>query len=110
MEMKITENNGVQIINFAGEIDMYNSSKIERTINKFVSESKSKVIVDLELVPYMDSSGLGAFIHSAKTLNSNGGELKFINVKGSIYKIIELTHLTSYFHIYDSEEKALAAF
>jgi anti-sigma B factor antagonist len=38
------------------------------------------------------------------------GSLKIINVFASVKKVFELTKLTSFFEIYDGEEKALASF
>jgi len=68
------------------------------------------VIINLEKVSYIDSSGIGALISSLSNLKKYQGGLKIINVYASVKKVFELTKLTSFFEIYESEGEALAKF
>ena len=110
MEITKRENNGVAILDINGEIDLYNAPEIKEIINSLISEQKTNVIINLEKVSYIDSSGIGALISSLSNLKKYQGGLKIINVFASVRKVFELTKLTSFFEIYDSEEEALKAF
>jgi anti-sigma B factor antagonist len=106
-----TRNKGdIVILDIAGEIDLYNAPEIKDIINKLIDEKKFNVIINLEQVSYIDSSGIGALISSLSNLKKYQGGLKIINVFASVRKVFELTKLTSFFEIYDLEDDAVNAF
>ena len=100
----------VVVLDISGEIDLYNAPEIKDIINKLIEEKRYNVIINLEKVSYIDSSGSGALISSLSNLKKYQGGLKIINVYASVRKVFELTKLTSFFEIYDSEEDALETF
>lgn len=110
MEINQREINEIVLLDIAGEIDLYNAPEIKDIINKLVEEQKYNVIINLEKVTYIDSSGIGALISSLSNLKKYQGGLKIINVFASVRKVFELTKLTSFFEIFDSEDEALASF
>ena len=110
MEIEIREKEEIIIVDVSGEIDLYNAPEIKEAIKEQMDNKKKKVIINLEKVNYIDSSGIGALISSLSNLRKVGGDLKLLHVYDSVKKVLELTKLTSFFGIYDNEEKAIAAF
>lgn len=110
MDITQKRHGDIVILVIIGEIDLYNAPEIKDIINKLVEERIYNVIIDLEKVSYIDSSGIGALISSLSNLKKYQGGLKIINVYASVKKVFELTKLTSFFEIYDSEEEAISAF
>lgn len=110
MEINKRETNDIVILDITGEIDLYNAPEIKDIINKLVEEQKYNVIINLEKVTYIDSSGIGALISSLSNLKKYQGGLKIINVFASVRKVFELTKLTSFFEIFDSEDEAVSSF
>ncbi len=110
MEISRRQNGDVVILDVNGEIDLYNAPEIKDTINKLIEEKKYNVVINLDKVSYIDSSGIGALISSLSNLKKYQGGLKICNVSGSVRKVFELTKLTSFFEIYDSEQEAISAF
>jgi len=100
----------VVVLDISGEIDLYNAPEIKDIINKLIEEQKFNVIINLEKVSYIDSSGIGALISSLSNLKKYQGGLKIINVYASVRKVFELTKLTSFFEIFDNEDDALNSF
>ena len=100
----------IVILEIVGEIDLYNAPEIKDIISKLIEERSYNVIIDLEKVSYIDSSGIGALISSLSNLKKYHGGLKIINVYASVRKVFELTKLTSFFEIYDSEKEAIESF
>ncbi len=105
---RVIEN--VNILDIDGEIDLYNAPTLKDIIRKNIEEQKYNIIINLDKVSYIDSSGIGALISSLSNLKKYQGGLKIINVTGSVKKVFELTKLTSFFEIYDSEAEALKTF
>ncbi len=100
----------ITILEIVGEIDLYNAPEIKDIITKLIEDRNYNVIIDLEKVSYIDSSGIGALISSLSNLKKYHGGLKIINVYASVRKVFELTKLTSFFEIFDSEEEAVESF
>ena len=110
MDITTRTKRDVVILDISGEIDLYNAPEIKDIIGKLIEEKKYNVVINLEKVSYIDSSGIGALISSLSNLKKYQGGLKIINVFASVRKVFELTKLTSFFEIYDSEEDAVNAF
>ena len=110
MEIIQREKNSVVILDIDGEIDLYNASDIKTTVQNLIDEQKYDVVINLEKVPYIDSSGIGALISSLSNLKKYQGSLKIINLLASVKRVFELTKLISFFDIYASEEEALSKF
>jgi len=91
-------------------IELINAPEIKDIINKLIEERKYNVVINLEKVSYIDSSGIGALISSLSNLKKYQGGLKIINVFASVRKVFELTKLTSFFEIFSSEEEAINSF
>ncbi len=100
----------IVILDISGEIDLYNAPEIKDIINKLIEQKKYNVIINLKEVTYIDSSGIGALISSLSNLRKYQGGLKIINVFASVKKVFELTKLTSFFEIYDSEDEAFSSY
>jgi anti-sigma B factor antagonist len=110
MEINRRETGDVVIFDIKGEIDLYNAPAIKEKIKDEINKGKVNIIINLDKVSYIDSSGIGVLISSLSNLKKVGGAMKLINVYASVRKVFELTKLTSFFEIYDSEADALAAF
>ncbi|MCL1864823.1 MAG: STAS domain-containing protein [Spirochaetes bacterium] len=111
MEINSRKKGKVVILDISGDITLYNASEIVNTIDKVIENQKYNVVINLKDVSYIDSSGIGAIISCSSRLKKNQSELKIINVyASSVKKVFELTNLTSFFDIYDSEEEAIKSF
>lgn len=110
MDINTRSKGEVVVLDIAGEIDLYNAPEIKDIINKLIEEKQYNVVINLEQVSYIDSSGIGALISSLSNLKKYQGGLKIINVYASVRKVFELTKLTSFFEIYENEDEAVNAF
>ncbi len=102
--------NNVVIFDINGEIDLYNAPDIKKNIKEKMDQGKNNIIVNLDKVSYIDSSGIGVLISSLSQLKKVGGGLKIINVYASVKKVFELTKLTSFFDIYETEQEAIDSY
>jgi len=82
------------------------------TLHAFVGDSYMKypdVVLQLDQVEFVDSSGIGALVRLMQTARSKGGDLKLSGVPPRIRKTLEMTNLLSQFESYDSVEEAITA-
>lgn len=107
MELKMRKNKDVFIIYVSGEMDLYNSYKLKELVMKMMERQVKSVVINMEAVDYIDSSGIGALIHIYSTMKKASCQLYMTNIHGSVKKVIELTKLMGYFPITNSLEEAL---
>ncbi|MFZ1129466.1 MAG: STAS domain-containing protein [Terriglobales bacterium] len=82
------------------------------TLHSFVGDAIVKygdVVLQLDPVEFIDSSGLGAMVRLTQSARSKGGDLKLCGVPPRVRKTLEMTNLLSQFEIYDSVEEAITA-
>lgn len=110
MEIAQRENGDVTILDVSGEINLFNAPEIKELIDRLITEKKYRLIVNLEKVNFIDSSGLGALISGLTVLKKHEGGLRIVNITKNVQKTFELTNLTSFFGIFDSEAEAVASY
>ncbi len=67
------------------------------------------VVLQLDQVEFIDSSGLGALVRLMQAARSKGGDVKLSGVPPKIRKTLEMTHLLAQFEAYESVEEAITA-
>jgi len=72
-------------------------------------EKYGEVVLQLDDVEFVDSSGIGAMMRLVQAARAKGGDLKLSGLTPKIRKVLELTHLLGQFETYDSMEEAITA-
>jgi anti-anti-sigma factor len=72
-------------------------------------EKYGDVVLQLDRLDFVDSSGLGALMRLMQAARAKGADLKLCGVPARIMKMLELTHVDRQFEIYDSIEEAITA-
>ena len=90
---------GIVLLEFFGEVDILASPKIKDVITNLVQNGQEKVIVSLEKIGYIDSSGLGVLLSVLKKIREINGHLCLVCNNPQILKIFEITGLVNVFEI-----------
>lgn len=107
MEVKLKTKNGVLLVELQEEIDLFHANKLKLYFNKIFESSHTKIILNFQDVTYIDSSGIGALLNIYKETKKRNINMFFINIHGSVKKVIELTKLDDYFPIMRGEDEAI---
>ena len=99
--------NEIMGINIEGEIDVYTSPKVKEALNDLINKGHYNLIVNLEGVSYIDSTGLGVLIGALKRVKENNGDIRLICNNMQIKKIFDITGLVKIFGIFATEAEAL---
>jgi bifunctional UDP-N-acetylglucosamine pyrophosphorylase/glucosamine-1-phosphate N-acetyltransferase len=101
----------VAIVDVAGRLTLGDpSSEFGRVIDQLSRSGHKHVIVNLERVEYIDSSGMGALVEGAARLRSREGELKLCGVGEKVVSHLRTANLDSTFEIFGRELEALESF
>ncbi len=111
MDLNIIEEqreNNITILKLEGELDVYTSPKLKEKIVTLISAERPFVVLDLEGLSYMDSTGLGVMAAGLKRVRENDGNIVLVSPRKIIQKILEITNMDVSLKIYQSYEEAIA--
>ena len=109
MDLKIDteEKDGAALIRLQGEVDVYTAPKLKSTLVDLVDKGNFKIVVNLEQVDFMDSSGLGVLVGGLKRVRSHEGAIALVCTQENILKIFRITGLVKVFPIFEEEGRAV---
>lgn len=110
MDLSVTsrEQGGRTIVTVSGEIDVYTAPVLREKLNELVGEGQHHLVVDMEGVDFLDSTGLGVLVGGLKKVRQHDGSLHLVCTSEKILKVFRITGLTKVFPIHDSVEGALS--
>ncbi len=100
---------GNEDVNVGGEIDIYTAPRLRELLIDLVSKNNYQLVVNLEKVGFLDSTGLGVLVGGLKRVRAHDGSLDLVCTQERILKIFRITGLTKVFGIYQSVDQAIAA-
>ena len=98
-----------QIIAVGGEIDVYTAPRLREAIVAAIDDGNTRLVVDVEKVEFLDSTGLGVLVGALKKVRADGGTLDIVCTQERILKIFDITGLDKVFGLHDSVSAAIAA-
>ena len=100
----------LHVITPSGILDGTQAHQFRADIGEAVKEGHQIILVDLQNVTFMDSSGLAALVLALKTVRSSGGKLCVCSTNDQVRMLFELTSMTSVFEMFDNREAFDQAF
>jgi anti-sigma B factor antagonist len=101
--------NGIEVIDVQGEIDMYTAPRLRKLLIDLVGKGSYQLVVNLDKVGFLDSTGLGVLVGGLKRVRAHDGSLDLVCTQQRILKILKITGLTQVFGIYQTVDQAIAA-
>lgn len=95
------------IVAVGGEIDVYTAPKLRDKISELVSDGHYALVIDMEKVEFLDSTGLGVLVGGLKKVRAHDGSMQLICNQDRLLKIFRITGLARVFSIHESEAAAL---
>jgi anti-sigma B factor antagonist len=99
---------GRTVVEVSGEIDVYTAPKLRETLLSLVDAGSYQLVIDMEGVEFLDSTGLGVLVGGLKRVRAHDGNIDIVCTQGRILRIFKITGLSNVFAIHDSIEAALA--
>src|SRR5881397_4268764 len=107
LELETTQRDGVAVLTLRGEIDVYTAPRMRQAIVDLVDAGSRNIVIDMEKVDFLDSTGLGVLVEGLKRVRTRGGDLSLVVTQDKIVKIFEITGLNKAFSLYASLDEAL---
>ncbi|MRS12136.1 MAG: anti-sigma factor antagonist [Actinobacteria bacterium] len=89
-----------------GEVDVYTSARLRQELADVMDADCVHIVVDLESLAFIDSSGLGVLVSALRRVKERGGTLRLVCTKDGILKIFRITGLDKVFPLFTTVEEA----
>ena len=111
MDLKLGHHaqDGIEVIDVQGEIDIYTAPRLRELLIDLVSTGSYQLVVNLDKVGFLDSTGLGVLVGGLRRVRAHDGSLDLVCTREPILKIFRVTGLTEVFGIYQTVDQAIAA-
>ena len=106
------ESNGVIIVNFK-DTDRFNAlitEPVKESLLGYFSKPETKLVLDLEGIKFIDSTGFSVFLSTMKAASNHNGQFKICNVSGEVKELFQVLQLHNVFELYDTLDECLATF
>lgn len=110
VEIEISDQGDYRVLKPAGDLDVYTVGSLRDALGTMIDEETPKVVVDLDSVPFMDSSGLGALMGGVRRLREAGGDLAIACTREQHLKLFSITGFGEGVSIAPTVEEAAKGF
>ena len=111
MELKLGHysKDGIEVVDGEGEIDISTAPRLRELLIDLVSQGSYQLIVNLDKVEFLDSTGLGVLVGGLHRARAHDGSPDLVCTQERILKIFRITGLTKVFGIHETVDQAIAA-
>jgi anti-sigma B factor antagonist len=96
------------ILELEGELDMASSALLQEALARANSGEPSTVVLDLQGVRFLDSTGLKAIFRARKAVRERGQLFAVTPGSAQVQRLLSLTHLDEHLRTIDSPDALLA--
>jgi anti-sigma B factor antagonist len=111
MKTKVRDVGGVRVLDLEGKITIGSGDvELRKSVEDAVAAGHNNILLNLQGVTHIDSSGIGEMVGVYTTMTRKGGKMKLVNLTPKINDILQVTQLITVFDVFDSESEALGSF
>jgi anti-sigma B factor antagonist len=98
------------ILHLSGRLDAYSANDAEKKLDAMIEAGQIKLVLNLEKLEYISSSGLRVFLSELKKVRKQQGDIKLACMKPNIKEVFDIAGFTQLFNIFDTENAAVTNF
>ena len=110
MQIETRKSGDVLVLDFDGKLTISSGSAAHDAIAKALADGETKILLDMDGVSSMDSSGVGELMASYTSAKNRGAALKILKLAPRVGEVLKVTQLIGFFEIFEDEKLALASF
>lgn len=110
LDLEDREENGVTVVEVEGKMTTTSSPEAEAYLKELLADGVTKMVLNLEGVDFIASTGLRVILATGKKLMATGGKLVICSLNPVTADVFRMSGFSQMFDVFDTEEEALAAF
>jgi anti-anti-sigma factor len=109
MDIDVKDTGSITIVAPSGDIDMAVSDDLRVRLTTLVDRGRTRLVLDLGAVTYIDSAGLGALVAAMKHARADGGDIRVCALASDVRALFEMTRLDKVVSVHATRQEAVAA-
>ncbi len=97
-------------ISLAGFLDAHTAPEFENLLTDLIGKGYYKILVDMERIEYISSTGFGVFMGHIEDIREKNGDIKFLHIPEKIFRIFSILGFAAIYEILDNEKDAIEKF
>ena len=111
LEIQVREAGPVTVLDLSGKLTPDQGDvRLLETIDQLLQGGTTRILINLDQVPYMDSAGIGTLVSCYKHTSERSALLKLLNPRKRIFDLLHLVKLDKIFECFQDEQQAVASF
>lgn len=110
MQISVKTVKEVKVLQLEGKLNTLNSPDVDERLTQLIDAGETRILVNLEKLDYISSSGLRVLLAVAKKLKSAGGELRICSVDDFVKEVFEISGFATILRVFRNETDALQDF
>jgi anti-sigma B factor antagonist len=111
LDIETRTQDGVEIVKLTGRLCMGQPlDRFNSTMGELMRQSHNKIVLDVEEVPTIDSSGIGMLVRYLTTAKQNGGAIRLLKPSKFTVQTLKMVGLLNLFATYEDLSAAVASF
>ena len=111
MDISVLKQGSVQVIKLRGDLKIGAAvDALRQAIDDILGAGDTRIVIDLQDVPMIDSSGIGMLVRSLTSAKSRGGDLRLVNPSRLAIQTLKIVGLLKLFQVFHDQQEALASF
>ena len=106
LDIRTQQDGSVCIVELEGEVDVYTAPRLKEELVALIEGGCTHVILDLENVAFIDSSGLGVLVGALRRARERDGAVRIVCTRENVLKIFRITGLDKVFPIFATASEA----
>jgi anti-sigma B factor antagonist len=101
----------ISVLDLEGKIMLgEGTQELRNTIRTHIEKSRKNILLNLENLSTIDSSGLGELVAAYTSITKSNGQIKLLNLSKRVHELMFITKLLTVFDVYDNEAEAINDF
>ncbi len=107
LTVHIPQRGDVAVVSVVGELDLVTAPRLQEHITDLLDRGRSRLVFDLTLVSFCDSTGLATSIHAKSNCDEAGGCVRLAAPQRDVLRILEVCGLSEVLRTYPTVEQAV---
>ena len=110
--LKSETRNGIEILSFenVSKLNILVAQSLKEEIAQYLNKPGKKIVLNLDGIEYVDSSGFGALLSILRNAKNNDSSFKVCNISEDVMELVKLLQLHNVFEIYNDVESCVNSF